>query len=322
MKKIIAYGMPFMDFLVNIDHLPTGKNDGARIRKTSWQGGGKVSTALAAVGQLGGISSMIGVIGADSYGSFLIEDFKYYNVDTSHLIRDGSNGFSVVLSDPVTQGRNILARSPKCRPYTVDDIDEEFVASHDILHLENANDVSRRLADIMHEHGGIVSIDADTYNEGIQNMLDRIDVFIGSEFYYNSLFGEDSSLQPIHFKENMKKVTEWGPSIVVFTFGERGSAVYTKEGEFAYLPGFEVETVDTVGAGDVYHGAYVYALAADYDPVRAAEFANAVAAIKCTGIGGRAGIPDLSMTESFLKTGKYDDTLLKEKDKRYESFNL
>ncbi len=322
MKKIIAYGMPFMDFLVNIDHLPTGKNDGARIRKTSWQGGGKVSTALAAVGQLGGISSMIGVIGADSYGSFLIEDFKYYNVDTSHLIRDGSNGFSVVLSDPVTKGRNILARSPKCRQYTVDDIDEEFVASHDILHLENANDVSRRLADIIHAHGGIVSIDADTYNEGIQNMLDRIDVFIGSEFYYNSLFGEDSSLQPIHFKENMKKVTEWGPSIVVFTFGERGSAVYTREGEFAYLPGFEVETVDTVGAGDVYHGAYVYALAADYDHVRAAEFSNAVAAIKCTGIGGRAGIPDLSMTESFLKTGKYDDTLLKEKDKRYESFNL
>ena len=117
MKKIIAYGTPFMDFLVNLDHLPTKKNEGALVRQTSWQGGGKVSSALAAVGQLGGISSMIGVIGADSFGDFLIEDFHYYNVDTSHMIRDGRNGFSVVLSDPVTEGRNILGRPSTSRKH-------------------------------------------------------------------------------------------------------------------------------------------------------------------------------------------------------------
>ena len=57
-----------MDNLVHIDHLPTKKDEGARILQTSWQGGGKVSSALTAFGQLGGASSMLGVVGADSYG--------------------------------------------------------------------------------------------------------------------------------------------------------------------------------------------------------------------------------------------------------------
>ena len=51
MKKIIAYGTPFMDFLVGLDHLPSKKDEGARIQQTSWQGGGKVASALAAVGR-------------------------------------------------------------------------------------------------------------------------------------------------------------------------------------------------------------------------------------------------------------------------------
>lgn len=138
MKKIIAYGTPFMDFLVGLDHLPSKKDEGARIQQTSWQGGGKVASALAAVGQLGGESSMIGTIGADAYGKFLLEDFAYYHVDTSHMIPDGQNGFSVVLSDPVTHGRNILSRTGTSRPYTLADIDEAFVAAHDILHLDVA----------------------------------------------------------------------------------------------------------------------------------------------------------------------------------------
>ena len=105
-----------MDFLVGIDHLPTKKDEGAGIQITSWQGGGKVATALAAVGQLGGQASMIGIAGKDTYGDFLIQDFKFYGIDTSHVMQDGSNGFSVVLSDQVTKGRNIIARSPRQRP--------------------------------------------------------------------------------------------------------------------------------------------------------------------------------------------------------------
>ena len=75
-RELIAYGTPFIDNLVHIDHLPTHKDEGARILQTSWQGGGKVSSALTAFGQLGGYSTMLGVAGADSYGEFLIRDYQ------------------------------------------------------------------------------------------------------------------------------------------------------------------------------------------------------------------------------------------------------
>ena len=56
------------------------------------------------------------------------------------------------------------------------------------------------------------------------------------------------------------------------------------------------------------------------DPMDAAEFTNAVAAIKCISIGGRSGLPDREMTDSFMKTGKYDRTLIEKKVRRYENF--
>ncbi|MBR3295929.1 MAG: carbohydrate kinase family protein [Clostridia bacterium] len=319
MKKIVGYGAPFMDFLVGIDHLPTKKDEGARIQITSWQGGGKVATALAAVGQLGGQASMIGIAGKDTYGDFLIQDFKFYGIDTSHVMQDGSNGFSVVLSDQVTKGRNIIARSPRQRPFTEDDIDADFIKQHDILHLENMGPISVKMAEIMHEGGGKVAIDADGYSELTQSNLDKIDIFIGSEFYYNAVFGEGASEDLDRLEENLREFSKHGPEIVVFTLGDKGSAVYCKEG-FRYAKGYKVDVVDTVGAGDTYHGAYLYALADGMDPMDAAEFANAVAAIKCTSIGGRSGLPDREMTDSFMKTGKYDRTLIEKKVRRYENF--
>lgn len=319
MKKIIAYGTPFMDFLVGLDHLPSKKDEGARIQQTSWQGGGKVASALAAVGQLGGESSMIGTIGADAYGKFLLEDFAYYHVDTSRMIPDGQNGFSVVLSDPVTHGRNILSRAGTSRPYTLEDIDEAFVAAHDILHLERATPVSHRLADIIHAAGGKVAFDGDGFSQDTQDMLPKIDIFIGSEFYYNALFGEGASSDTGKYPENLAKVRAMGPEIVVFTFGDKGSAVLSDDGYY-FAPGYAVEVVDTVGAGDVYHGAYLFAIAKGMSPADSAQFANAVAAIKCTSIGGRSGIPNYEMTMQFMQTGSCDRTLIEQKRQRYESF--
>ncbi len=113
-RELIAYGTPFIDNLVHIDHLPTHKDEGARILQTSWQGGGKVSSALTAFGQLGGYSTMLGVAGADSYGEFLIRDYQRYNVDTSHMVRDGINYFSLVLSDKVSAAPG--ERRPRVAP--------------------------------------------------------------------------------------------------------------------------------------------------------------------------------------------------------------
>lgn len=315
-RELLAYGMPFIDNLVHIDHLPTKKDEGARILQTSWQGGGKVASALTAFGQLGGYSSFMGVAGADSYGDFIVKDFGRFNVDTSHVVRDGTNHFSLVLSDNVTHGRNIIGRAGTLRRYTLEDIDEAFVRQHKVLHLENADPVSQRLAQIIHEEGGIVCFDGDGYSEATQAFIPQIDVFIGSEFYYNKLFGESEE-----YEKNLRTVQARGPKIVVFTLGDKGSVVVWGEDGYYFAPGYKVEVVDTLGAGDVYHGGFIYAMMKGMRPDECAQYANAVSAIKCTGIGGRAATPTPEMVEEFMATGKCDRTIIEEKTKLYETFN-
>ena len=86
---------------------------------------------------------------------------------------------------------------------------------------------------------------------------------------------------------------------VCVTDGEHGVHIAHKD-RLEHIPAFEVAAVDTLGAGDVWHGAFTLSLAEGTDARRAVRFANAVAAIKCMRFGGRNGTPDRAMVEAFL----------------------
>ena len=84
------------------------------------------------------------------------------------------------------------------------------------------------------------------------------------------------------------------------TMGEKGSVYVTDEGTF-HQPAFQVEVVDTTGAGDVFHGAFSFGLSKGWTFAEIIRFASAVAAIKCAKLGGRAGIPTLPEALAFLR---------------------
>ena len=88
------------------------------------------------------------------------------------------------------------------------------------------------------------------------------------------------------------------------------------EGYFE-LPAYQVEVVDTVGAGDVYHGAFLAGLLQGWTVEKTAQFSSAVSAIKCTRIGGRAAIPDMETVKDFMETGEINYT---EIDRRVEFY--
>ena len=86
------------------------------------------------------------------------------------------------------------------------------------------------------------------------------------------------------------------------TLGREGALVYHK-GRFFYSPGFVVETVDTTGAGDVFHGAFAYGLLAGWDIARTLDFSNAMAALNCTALGARGGIKSQPEAEQLMQAG-------------------
>jgi sulfofructose kinase len=308
---VVGIGTSCVDFLAHIPKIPR-ENEGTRIQDYSCQGGGKVPTAMIALGRLGARCGMIGIVGGCTYGKFCLDDFKNHGVDISRMIVDENSEtpFSIVLADEKTHGRSIIYYPGTTRDLKLDDLDKKYIQSARYLHLSDATPVTRQAAEWAREKGIVVVYDADHYQPGVEKIIHLIDVFIASEFYYQTVFQDND------YEANCKKIQNKGPNIVVFTLGERGCVGI--EGENFFIEGgFHVKVKDTTGAGDVYHGAFIFGLLQNWDARRTARFANAVSAIKCTRMGGRAGIPTLETVTHFLKTGNVD---YKEIDKRVQIY--
>jgi ribokinase len=95
-----------------------------------------------------------------------------------------------------------------------------------------------------------------------------------------------------------KKLLQFGPEVVVITLGERGCLVVTENDQFR-VPAFKIKVVDTTGAGDAFNAGFIVALHRKKKLKEAAQFANAVAALKCTKLGAQSS-PTLKEVKAFL----------------------
>ena len=114
----------------------------------------------------------------------------------------------------------------------------------------------------------------------------------------------------------MRALREKGPGIIAFTFGEKGCVLLDDEG-FEKIDGFSVPVRDTTGAGDVFHGAFLFGILQGWKNTQCARFACAAAAIKCTRLGGHAAIPTLDAVDAFLRTGLINQEAFDLRAERY-----
>lgn len=308
MGKYDVFGLdhPCIDLNVNFDEMPE-KNKGARVNEISWQGGGKVSSGMVAAARLGASCAIAGALGDDIYGKFCYQDFVRHgiNVDNMLLRKGKTTHFSVVLSEKKAGTRTILFRMGDAGALTEEELDFELLKEARYLFIADSSPLTRKAVAIARENGVKVFIDADYYTEALVEMIPQIDVFVGSEFVFDGLFPQHKEKGLENLEEECRKIMEKGPEVVVFTFGEKGCIGCSSDGYFT-LPAFTVDAVDTVGAGDVFHGAFLAALLKGKTARECARSASATSAIKCTKIGGRAGIPDEKVLEEFLHSGTID----------------
>ena len=306
-KKIdlIGFGDPFLDLVVHLDQLPE-TNKSCRINKYGFQGGGNVPTACVAASRLGAKVSLIGCVGDDLFGKLGLSDLKYNGVDVSKMSvqKDKKSNFCICVTETKIDGKEFISKPGDFEEIKENELDEDFFKSAKMLHVALITPAVAKACDWVHEAGGKVSVDANYYMPYTYDYYDKIDIFIGSEMYYNN-FCKDKNLDPKNFKDNMNFLRTLGPEIVIFTFGADGcKGVY--EDKYFDLPALKVDVVDTTGAGDVFHGAFDYFYMQGYDVLECAKLSTGVSAIKCTKAGGRAGIPTLNVLTKFLETGKID----------------
>ena len=313
---VIGFSNPMQDLLVELDRLPES-NHNLAMREYCFQGGGNVPTATVACGMLGLKAAIVGVVGDDIFGHANLADFAFNHVDTSHVVMDPGTrtDFCISVTERAIEGKEFISKRGTCGEIHTEDLDEAFIKSARFLHIGYTNPAVLRACDLMHEGGGLVSIDAAYYRPDIYEHYDKIDIFIASETYYKTMLCELKS--DMSREETCRYIRERGPRVVIFTFGTEGCFGLDAEGNYFETPAFRVDTVDSTGAGDVFHGAFIYGWLQGWRVPEITRFCSGVSAIKCTRQGGRAGIPTVQNVMGFLETGIIDTVELDAREAHY-----
>ena len=289
MKTVACVGLAVLDFVFGIDVRP---DRGRKAFADSMMviGGGPAATAAAAVARLGGNASFIGQLGEDAVGDLIIDDFAQWNVDTSRVRRHPSASSPVSTITVEADGERTI----------INHTDPRLLESADRVTEDDLSGAQAVLGDLLWPTGALSAMEA-ARKLGLPAVLDfdhvrpgPIDaalatpthiVFSAPALAEASGEGDPTSgLQSIAARTNA-----W----LAVTQGDAGAA--------HACPAFIVDVADTLGAGDVFHGAFALGLAENRPIEDVIRRASAASALKCTRFGGRAGIPTAEDVDTFLQ---------------------
>ena len=304
----IGFGLATLDYICLVDEI-ANYDQSIMISDIKFLGGGVVPTALAALQRLGGKSSFISLLGDDWIGKEIIKGLKQEGIDCSGVgfTNKALSTFSFIQVNNKSGKRAIACYPGSSLLLKFEDKDKGLVKKGRILHLDGVYPVQDlAAAEFAKKNNVKVMLDASLLLEGTNKLLSSIDYLIISE----SFLLKYSKNKDIVYSLN-KIYSEYKPEILVTTLGERGSAAFI-DGEVVYIDAFSIDAVDTTGAGDVYHGAFIFGLTKNWDLKDIIIFSSAVAALKCRDYGGRKGIPDYKTTLNFLNEKGFDINRLKQ----------
>ncbi len=300
-RQIVGLGMATLDVLLRLHEMPTW-SQGGRLSAFALDGGGPVATAVVAAARLGARTGFIGTAGNDNAAEIKIRSLVKDGVDVSRLVvRDEPENQVVVVYVDKTTGERVFCGLQKFHhsPLQPGELDREYITAADYLHLDGYHyGAALQAAKWMHDAGKTVVYDGvatdKSIGDGTRDLLEYVDVLICGSGFCPSLTGNSDPWDAGRLALDM------GPRVVVQTEGADGSRTVSADESF-HTPAFAVEVVDTTGAGDVFHGAYIAGLLHGWDLRTVALFSSAVSALKCTRLGGRAGIPRFDEALKFLK---------------------
>ena len=282
MKKVVGLGACVLDTLINCDKYPT-EDTKQKAESVFLSGGGPVGNALVVMSKLGIQTEVIGGFGGDNAGKYLLEDFKKYGVgvENATVLQDKTSFASyIVLAEDRATRTCVFDRG------TVPDMPENVrfsaIDNAGVLHLDgNYLQSAIEAAKCAKEKGVKVSLDAGGLYEGIEKLLPYVDILISSAEFARGIAGKEK-IEATMYELNKK----YAPEILVVTDGSNGG-YYWQNGAVKHYESVKVNAVDTNGAGDTFHGAFIAAYCEGKTVEECCRFASVVAAYKCQHKGAR-----------------------------------
>jgi len=256
--------------------------------------GGQVATALATCAALGLRTTYIGSFGRDDNGTRIREALARRGVDTTHApIRHTSNRHAVILVDERTGDRTVLWERDPALALRAHEVPPAVVASARLLHVDDVDqEAAIKAARVARAARIPITSDFDRITNGTEALVAAVTIPIFAEHVPAALTGEAD------VERALRKLRRSHGGLLCVTLGSRGAMLL--DGDRLHLvPAPTVEAVDATGAGDVFRGAFIYALLRGDAPVDILRFANAAAAVSCTRAGAMDSVPTLAEIEAL-----------------------
>jgi len=300
---IVGIGQCCWDILLDVDRYPEVDAKRELLSRTE-QGGGPVATALVTLARLGVPCRFHGIVGDDDAADKIRGSLLAEGIDISGITarQGGYSQQAYIVVERETGRRTIFWQRPGGAELRLEELGVDFLEGARGLLLDGLMaEVSLSAARKAKTQGVTVMLDAGRLRPGILEMIRHCDYLVAAEQFAIDM---GWSLEPEAFGEAAERT---GAPVVTVTRGDRGSITWRREEGVFQTPAFPVAAIDTTGAGDVFHGGYLYGVLQGWPLSDTIRFASACAAIKCTKSGGRAGIPNLQEVMSFLQS--HDETI-------------
>ena len=260
------------------------------------QGGGPVPNVAVGMARLGLKSALIAAVGNDPFGKVMLDELVKEDVDISYMIQ--KKEATALASGWIEKSGSrtmVLSREIVVEPK---DIKLSQLPIPKILHLDGRDmPATMKLAKWAKKKKVIVSFDIGSVRNDVSDVFPYVDhLVVADEF----AFPFTKTKNP---EDAIRKLAKYCSGTIVITEGIKGST--GKEAglkDFVYQKAFQVENVDTTGAGDCYHSGYLYALLNGKSLNDRMLYGSAAAALKCKKAGARSGIPTEKELLSFIKT--------------------
>jgi sulfofructose kinase len=287
---VLCVGMASYDLIFTVDR-PLNEDDKSAASSLTQSGGGPAASASIAVSRLGLRSAFAGYLGRDPFGEYLLNDFLEAQVNLDMLVRDVTpTSISAVFVTPTGKRSLVNYRAPE--PIPAQALDFSKMHAKVVLFDGHEPEISIPLFDMVDRWKAKTILDAGSVHKGTRSLASRVDYLVASEKFALDFSSKNN------VEEALIALAKHAPSVVI-TVGERGLYWY-HEDQSGKMPAFQVDAMDTTGAGDAFHGAFAACLARNWDWKRTLQFSSAAAAISCTQLGGRPGLPTQRHIEDFL----------------------
>lgn len=307
MKAILSIGHSAYDFTYLLESFPMENlkyslDNG--IETVMECGGGPAGNAAYLMGKWGAKAAYAGVIGDDPQGKAIEDEFRSVGVDLTYLQwnRGGRTPFSVILANKQTGSRTLFNRTLPYPPLELEwDPSLEWGAI-----LIDGMELYASLKALKAYPKTPSVLDAGSLDRETEILASLVSHLVCSEIFAGSFTGEALDTEA-SIEAAFLQLEALNTHCVVMTLGERGS-VYRKDNELVRVPAMRVNAIDTTGAGDIYHGAFAYGLAAGFDLEKTIRIATIAAGLSVQKLGARVAIPTWREVEAvFLQSWESGD---------------